>query len=212
MTSVSIGTLPGSKRSARIPAGAALYLQASIILFFLAGSSAPTPLYAVYQAQWGFSPITTTVVFGVYAVAVLSSLLIFGRLSDHIGRRPVLLVAIAVQAATMLVFATATGVPALFVARVIQGLSTGAAAGAIGAGMLDINRAKGTIANAVAPMTGTATGALASGLAVQFLPAPTHLVYLALFAIFVLQGIGVTLMAETSTPMAGAVASLRPSG
>ena len=201
---------PDAKRAARLPASGAFYLQASIILFFLAGSSAPTPLYAVYSAKWGFSPITTTVVFGVYALAVLASLLIFGRLSDHIGRRPVLLAAIAVQAATMLVFATADGVPALLVARVIQGLSTGAAAGAVGAGMLDINRAKGTIANAVAPMTGTATGALVSGLAVQFLPAPTHLVYLALFVIFVLQGIGVVLMAETSTPIGGAVPSLRP--
>jgi MFS family permease len=207
---VSTLNLPETRRAARLPAGAALYLQASIILFFLAGSSAPTPLYAVYQAKWGFSPITTTVVFGVYALAVLASLLVFGRLSDHIGRRPVLLAAIAVQAATMLVFATADGVPELLVARVIQGLSTGAAAGAIGAGMLDINRAKGTIANAVAPMTGTATGALVSGLAVQFLPAPTHLVYLALFVIFLLQGVGVAMMAETSTPISGAVASLRP--
>jgi MFS family permease len=210
VNSLSTRNIPETKRAARIPAGAALYLQASIILFFLAGSSAPTPLYAVYQAKWGFSPITTTVVFGVYALAVLASLLVVGRLSDHIGRRPVLLAAIAVQAVTMLVFATAGGVPELTVARVIQGLSTGAAAGAVGAGMLDINRAKGTIANAVAPMTGTATGALASGLAVQFLPAPTHLVYLVLFAIFLLQGIGVALMDETSTPISGAVASLRP--
>ena len=210
VNSVSTTKAPVARRAVRIPAGAALYLQASIILFFLAGSSAPTPLYAVYQAKWGFSPITTTVVFGVYALAVLASLLVVGRLSDHIGRRPVLLAAIAVQAATMLVFATADGVPELLVARVIQGLSTGAAAGAVGAGMLDIDRAKGTIANAVAPLTGTATGALASGLAVQFLPAPTHLVYLVLFVIFLLQGVGVTLMDETSTPISGAVASLRP--
>ncbi len=210
VNSVSTANAPVARRAVRIPAGAALYLQASIILFFLAGSSAPTPLYAVYQAKWGFSPITTTVVFGVYALAVLASLLVVGRLSDHIGRRPVLLAAIAVQAATMLVFATAEGVPELLVARVIQGLSTGAAAGAVGAGMLDIDRAKGTIANAVAPLTGTATGALASGLAVQFLPAPTHLVYLVLFVIFLLQGVGVTLMDETSTPISGAVASLRP--
>jgi len=209
-SSAGSATSPHTSRRRHIPTGAALYLQASIILFFLAGSSAPTPLYAVYQAKWGFSPITTTVVFGVYALAVLASLLVFGRLSDHVGRRPVLLAAIAVQAATMVVFATAGGVPELLVARVIQGLSTGAAAGAVGAGMLDINRAKGTIANAVAPMTGTATGALLSGLAVQFLPAPAHLVYLALFAIFVIQGIGVALMAETSTPIPGAAGSLRP--
>lgn len=193
-----------------LPSSTALYLQASIILFFLAGSSAPTPLYAVYQSQWHFTPITTTVVFGVYALAVLVSLLVVGRLSDHVGRRPVLFAAIVAQAVTMVIFVTAHGVPELLAARILQGLSTGAAAGAIGAGMLDINRAKGTIANAVAPLTGTATGALLSGLAVQYLPSPTHLVYLVLLGVFVLQGIGVSLMAETSTPASGALASLRP--
>ena len=63
----------------------------------------------------------------------------------------------------MVVFATADGVPQLLIARIIQGLSTGAAAGAIGAGMLDLNKAKGTIANAVAPITGTASGASVPG-------------------------------------------------
>ena len=66
----------------------AFYLLASVIVSFLAGSSAPTPLYAVYAAKWGFSPITTTVVFGVYALAVLAALLTVGSLSDHVGRRP----------------------------------------------------------------------------------------------------------------------------
>jgi MFS family permease len=194
----------------RLPAGAAFYLQASIVAFFLAASSAPTPLYAIYQAEWGFSPITTTVVFGVYALAVLTALLTVGSLSDHVGRRPVLLAAITLQAAAMLVFSTAAGVPELLVARIVQGLATGAAAGAVGAGMLDLNKAKGTIANAVAPMMGTATGGISAGLLVRYLPAPMHLVYLVLFGIFVLQGIGVLLMAETSTPKAGALASLRP--
>ena len=188
----------------------AFYLLASIVLFFLAGSAAPTPIYALYQAEWHFSPITTTAVFGVYALAVLTALLIFGSLSDYIGRRPVLLAAIAVQAATMLVFTAADGVPVLVVARVVQGLATGAALGAIGAAMLDLDKAKGTIANAVAPMTGSATGAIGAGLLVQFLPAPTRLVYLVLFGVFVLQAIGVALMSETSQPVPGAVDSLRP--
>ncbi|HEY7176938.1 MAG TPA: MFS transporter [Micromonosporaceae bacterium] len=197
-------------RSGRLPDPVAFYLLASIVLFFLAGSAAPTPLYAMYQAEWHFSPITTTVVFGVYALAVLIALLIFGSLSDHIGRRPVLLAAIAVQAATMLVFAAADGVPVLVAARIVQGLATGAALGAIGAAMLDLDKAKGTIANAVAPMTGSATGAIGAGLLVQFLPAPTHLVYVVLFGVFVVQAIGVALMAETSSPTGGAIASLRP--
>ena len=197
-------------RARRLPPAVRLYLLASIIVSFLAGSSAPTPLYAVYQSEWGLRPITVTVVFGVYALAVLTALLTLGRLSDHIGRRPVLLAAIAVQAVSMVVFTTADGVPALLIARVIQGLSTGAAAGAIGAGMLDLDRAKGTLANAVAPGTGTATGALVSALVVQFLPAPTHLIYLALLVVFALQAAGIALMPETVTPKPGALATLVP--
>jgi MFS family permease len=188
---------------------------ASIVVFFLAGSSAPTPLYSVYQAEWRFSPLTTTVVFGVYALAVLASLLVTGRLSDHVGRRPVLLAAIAAQAATMVVFATADGVPMLLLARVMQGLSTGAALGAVGAGLLDLDKARGAVANAVAPLTGVATGAIGSGLVVQFLPVPTHLVYELLAGVFALQWAGVLLMRETAAPAPGAAAvswrgSLRP--
>ena len=175
----------------------------SIVAFLLAGSSAPTPLYSVYQGEWGFSPITITTIFGVYALAVLTSLLIFGSLSDHIGRRPVLIAALVVQAVTMLVFANASGVGDLMIARVIQGLSTGAAIGALGAGMLDLDRVKGTTANAVAPLIGTGSGALLAGLFIQYLPSPTHLVYLVLFGVFVLQGIGVVLMRESSSPRPG---------
>ena len=88
-----------SAHIARLPPRVALYLQASIVVAFLAASSAPTPLYAVYQSKWGFTPITITAVFGIYALAVLAALLTVGSLSDYVGRRPVLLVAIVIQAA-----------------------------------------------------------------------------------------------------------------
>ncbi|HLK89941.1 MAG TPA: MFS transporter [Polyangia bacterium] len=200
----------GAGRLPQLSRGAAFYLQASIILFFLAGSSAPTAIYALYQAAWGFSPITVTAVFAIYALAVLAALLVTGGLSDYVGRRPVLQAATLLQALAMLLFATAHGVGALLVARVVQGLSTGAAAGAVGAGMLDIDRNKGTVANAVGPMLGTATGALLSGLMVAYLPAPTVLVYVLLGAVFLAQAAGVALLPETVTPRPGALASLRP--
>ncbi len=207
--SSSLTTSPATGRL-QLPARAAFYLQASIVMLFLAGSSAPTPLYSVYQAKWGFSPITVTAVFGVYAIAVLATLLTVGSLSDHIGRRPVLLVAIALQAVAMVIFATADGVPMLIAARIAQGLATGAAVGAVGAGMLDLDRIRGTIANGVAPISGTATGAIGSSLLVQYLPSPTRLVYLVLLATCAVQAIGVFLMAETSPRKVGALASLRP--
>jgi len=183
---------------------------ASLIVALLASSAAPTPLYAIYQARWHFTPITTTVVFGVYALAVLAGLLTLGKLSDHVGRRPVLLTAITVHAGSLVIFATATGVPALLSARVVQGLSTGAALGAIGAAMLDFDRELGTFANAVAPGMGSATGAILSALAVQFLPDPTHLIYLVLIGVLALQATAIAAMRETVTPAPGALASLRP--
>ncbi|MEU6656514.1 MFS transporter [Streptomyces sp. NPDC046900] len=189
---------------------ASVALLASIGVSLLAASSAPTPLYAFYQKHWGFSPITTTVVFGVYAVAVLVSLLVFGKISDHVGRRPVLLVSLIGQAAAMVVFVEAGGVDALLAARIVQGVGTGAALGALGAGMIDINPRGGAFLNSFAPAMGTASGALVSGLIVQYLPAPTHLVYVVLLGVFVLQALGVLALRETVTRKAGALASLVP--
>ncbi|MFE4956982.1 MFS transporter [Streptomyces sp. NPDC056653] len=184
--------------------------MASILVSLLAASSAPTPLYAVYQQRWGFSPITITVVFGVYAVAVLVSLLVFGKISDHVGRRPVLLVALIGQALAMVVFVTAGGVDALLAARVVQGISTGAAVGALGAGMLDIDARRGGFLNSFAPTMGTGGGALVSGLIVQYLPVPTHLVYFVLLSVFVLQALAVLALGETVSRKPGALASMAP--
>ena len=197
-------------RRPRLSGRPAVFVLASLIVALLASSAAPTPLYAIYQAQWHFTPITTTVVFGVYAMAVLAALLTLGKLSDHVGRRPVLLTAIAVHAGSLVIFATATGVPALLSARVVQGLSTGAALGAIGAAMLDMDRELGTFANAVAPGMGSASGAILSALAVRFLPDPTHLIYLALIGVLALQATAIAAMRETVSRAPGALASLRP--
>ncbi|MFE5812395.1 MFS transporter [Streptomyces sp. NPDC056479] len=193
-----------------IPPRVAFYVLASVVVSFLAASSAPTPLYAAYQAEWGFGPLTTTLVFAVYAIAVLTGLLILGKLSDHVGRRPVLITAIAAQAVAMLMFTTAGGVGELLLARMVQGLSTGAALGAVGAAMMDINRSRGTVANAFAPGLGTASGALISGFVVQYLPSPTHTIYLGLLVVLVAQAIAITLIDETVTREPGALASLVP--
>ena len=75
---------PAARRP-RLTGRPALYLLASLVVSLLAASAAPTPLYAIYQRMWGFTPITITIVFGVYAVAVLAALLTLGRLSDSIG-------------------------------------------------------------------------------------------------------------------------------
>jgi predicted MFS family arabinose efflux permease len=188
----------------------AFLVLASVTVTFLASASAPTPLYPHYQAEWGFSPLAVTVIFGVYALAVLVALLIFGRLSDHLGRRPVLLAALFVQVLTMGLFAAADGLGMLLVARVVQGLASGVAIAAIGAGLLDLDKGRGAVANAITTPMGTATGGILSGVFVTLLPAPQQLVFLALGALMVAQGIALLFMRETLAPRAGALASLKP--
>src|SRR5690606_833536 len=116
-----------SRQSRSISHPGALRLQTLILLAFLAASSAPTPLYSVYRDAWGFSAITLTVIFGVYAIALLLALLVLGSLSDHIGRRPVIIGALLIEAVAMVAFMAATSVPLLILARLIQGVATGAA-------------------------------------------------------------------------------------
>ena len=208
---VTNGALVRGTTQRTSPAAAGwLFLLVSLVITFLAGSSAPTPLYATYQRELGFSLVMTTVIFGVYALAVLASLLTVGRLSDHVGRRPVMLSATVVQVLVMLLFADAHGIGGLLAGRVLQGLATGAAVGAVGSAMLDISPRLGPIANAAAPGAGTGIGAISSGLIVGYLPAPTHTIYLALAAALVLQLVVLTRLPETSPRLPGAVGSLRP--
>ena len=208
----SSGTAAASSANGRPRLGhrSAFALLASAALTLLASSSAPTPLYATYQAKWGFSDLTVTVIFAVYAVAVLASLLVFGSLSDHIGRKPLLIAGLGGQVLVMLIFAFAGNLDVLLAARVLQGLATGAALGAIGAGLVDLHPAHGPVANASALMAGTASGSLLSALFVQLLPAPTELVYLFLSGVFALQAAGVALIAETSTRVPGVRRALSP--
>src|SRR5258707_14879069 len=110
----------------------------------------------------------------------------------------------------MLMFETACGCATLMLARVVQGLATGGALGAVGAGMLDLDKARGPVANAVTPPLGTGAGGLLAGLLVHYLPAPTLLVYVVLAAGFVLQAAGGIFLAETVPRRAGAGATLQP--
>lgn len=106
-------------------------------------SAAPAPLYGVYAAEWDFAPITTTVVFAVYAFGALVSVLLTGPVSDRIGRRPVLLAAALGLLVGLVVFALAQSVAWLVVARAIHGISVGAIVVAGSAALLDLDPAEG---------------------------------------------------------------------
>lgn len=57
---------------------------------FFGASAAPTPLYRIYEENFSVSPVLITVIFAVYAFALLAALLIAGSISDHLGRKPVI--------------------------------------------------------------------------------------------------------------------------
>jgi MFS family permease len=201
-------------RSGRLSFPTAFAAVTAIFVLFAAAASAPSPLYVVYQKQWDFSATTLTVIFAVYVFALIGSLLTIGALSDHIGRRPVLAGAIALEGLAFVLFLVAGDVTALLAARVVQGVATGAAFSTLGATLIDLNPphapGRAGLVNGIAPITGLALGALGCGALVQFAPAPTHLVFALLLAGTVVGGLAVALMPETSARRPGAVASLIP--
>jgi MFS family permease len=190
---------------------ASAVLLTAILMSFLAAASAPTPLYSLYRESWGFSSGTLTWVFAVYAFSLLLALLSFGKLSDHIGRRPLVFAALLIELLAMLVFIAADSVGLLLLARILQGFATGLATSVLGATLLDIDRERGALINSVAPLFGLAVGALGSSLLMQFAPAPLHLVFVLLLAAFVLFAVLARYLPETVSRKPGAWASLRPS-
>lgn len=190
------------------------WLVAAVLLLLMASAGAPSPLYVVYQAEWHFRALTLTAVFAVYALALLLALLTVGSLSDFVGRRPVLVAALVVQAASMLLFLLADGVPGVVVARIVQGVATGAGLGTISAALIDHEppgrAGLGSLFNSVTPPAGLALGAVGSGLLVQYAPAPETLVFVVLGVAFLLLALGVLFLPETVAARPGALASLRP--
>jgi MFS family permease len=200
----------------------AFWFIAAINTFFLFAAAAPSPLYGVYAAHWRFSAITLTEVFGVYAIALLITLLATGSLSDAVGRRPVIFAALAIQIVSMLAFLLASSVAWLFVARVVQGVATGLATSALSASFVDLQPRKrpalGPVVTSATPPLGLALGALASSVLVQYGPDPLHLVYWLLLAGFVVAAVLMVVVPEPTMerapmrwlPRIGVEAAIRP--
>jgi MFS family permease len=87
----------GIHRRMALPRTAAYWLVAGVLVLSLFAATAPSPLYRVYQHQLRFSVLTLTAIFAVYSVAVLITLLMFGSVSDHVGRRPVIVATLVVN-------------------------------------------------------------------------------------------------------------------
>jgi MFS family permease len=204
----------GTRQSRALPRTVAFWTVAVTTAVVPAASSAPSPLYAVYQAEFRFSALTLTVIFAVYVFALMMSLLTVGRLSDFVGRRVVLASALIVDAGAMALFVGADGVGWLLLARVVQGFATGAAIGALGAYLLDLQPSDGSrlgsLLNSVAPTFGLGIGAAVTGVLVEYAPHPTRLIFAVLTALFVVLALATVVLPETVKRMPGAMAALRP--
>ena len=101
-------------------------ISAAMVVVLVA-AGAPAPLLPIYQHQWGFPPWMLTLAFGVYAFSLLVAIMVIGSLSDHVGRRPLMIAALAIDLVAMVMFLFAPSIGWLIAARVVQGVATGAA-------------------------------------------------------------------------------------
>src|SRR5689334_620974 len=161
----------------------------------MVGTTLPTPMYSLYGEQMNFSVLTTTVIYATYAGGVLFALLAFGRWSDAIGRRPMLLAGVVAALASATVFLMADSVTLLLVGRVLSGLSAGIFTGTATAAVIEAAppnwRTRAAAVSTVANMGGLGMGPLLAGLLVQYAPQPLHLSFVVHIVLATLAGIAV---------------------
>ena len=164
------------------------------------GTTLPTPLYPLYQRRFGFSELMITVIFATYAAGVICALLLFGGVSDQIGRRPVLLLGLAVSALSAVVFLVAGGLAPLLLGRILSGLSAGIFTGTATATLVDVapshNAERATLVATLANMGGLGCGPLLAGLLAQWGPLPLRLPFWIDLALLVPAAVAVVALPE----------------
>ncbi|MEO3875596.1 MFS transporter [Nonomuraea sp. B12E4] len=184
------------KRHRRRPAGEVVstpirwvWLAAWPVTATFVLSNAATPLYALWQRDIGFSKGTLTVIFAFYIIGLLGSLLVSGVVSDRLGRKPVLLPALALALAACAIFATASTVTALILARLFTGIAVGAVVSAGMAAVSDVagpQRARlAALLASCAMVFGAGFGPFLAGVVSEALPAPTTTVFVVEAALLV---------------------------
>jgi MFS family permease len=194
-------SVAAAKPGWRLSRPAAFWLIAYAFAVTMLGTTLPTPLYVIYQAQWHFSTSLITLIFAVYAVGVLAALLIAGHSSDQVGRRPVLAAAIGLSIISAVTFILAPGVGWLFLGRVLSGLSAGLMTGTATAALTETARPgsgrRASLVSTIANMGGLGLGPLLAGLLAQYAPQPTVLPFLIQLGLVAIAGLGLLVVPET---------------
>src|ERR1700748_2113273 len=219
--------LPGT--SARDPArwtrhqrhhSVAFWVVAAAFCVNLAFSAVPTPLYVIYQQRDHFSTVMITVVYAVYALGVIASLFLGGHVSDWVGRRRVLVPALAVNVLSAAAVIALPSLPGLIIARVVSGGSIGLTTGTataylaelhLGAGGSPTGRRPQVVATA-SNLGGIGVGPLGAGLLAQFVPLPLVIPYLVFGGVLVVLAILIAFAPETASRPDPRPASRAPRG
>ena len=200
----------GERQRGQFSHSAAIAYGIVAAALFSASSSAPTPVYHLYQEALGLSPVMLMTIFSAYAFSLLAALLTIGSLSDYIGRKPVIFSALLLNLMAMAVFAEASSAGMLVLARALQGFATGAAMTTMGAAILDFDKTRGPVINSLTAFIGLTAGSLVSGILVTYAPLPTQLIYIVLFAVTLALTVLLYWLPESTQGKAGAWASLKP--
>lgn len=188
---------------------------AAVFAIGMAGTTLPTPLYGLYREELGFSELMVTVVFAVYALGVIATLLLAGNVSDETGRRPVLLAALGFSAASALCFLFEGGLPALFAGRLLSGFAAGLLSGAATVTVMELappgRTARAGLAATAANMGGLGCGPLLAGLLAEYAPWPLRLPFVVHLALIAAAAVLTWLLPETVTS-SGRRLRLRPQG
>jgi MFS family permease len=177
---------------------------------FSAVSAAPTPIYRLYRETLGLTPFTITLIFATYSFTMIATFLTVARLSDFVGRKPMMLLGLGLNAVALLLFLIAQSAETLILARAIQGVATGIALATLGALIVDTAPHWAATLNSVTAFMGLALGALISGVFVAFAPWPTHLVYAVLLVVTLAEMVILAWIVETTSPKSGAWSGIRP--
>ncbi|MEU1511052.1 MFS transporter [Streptomyces sp. NPDC005811] len=176
-------------------------LSGAVFAVCMAGTTLPTPLYPLYQEKFGFSELTVTVVYAVYAFGVIGVLLLTGNASDTVGRRPVLLAGLGCAAASAVCFLLAGGLGALYAGRLLSGLSAGLFTGAATAYVMDLaprgGSSRATFVATAANMGGLGCGPLLAGLLAAYAPRPLYLPFAVHLVLVAASAVVLTRLPET---------------
>jgi MFS family permease len=213
--SVLLANVGGAAGQPRRPGLRLAFLSATISLVSsFAAAAAPIPLYNIYRAEDGFTNPGIALAIAAYLVGTILGLLVLGRLSNHLGRRPTAIASLVMVLAGCLLLLDVHRIGTLLGARLLMGVGTGLASSSLTSYIVDSAPRKpawlASVAASQGPMLGLTVGAIASGAMVQFSQWPRQLILVTCVAFLLLSAALIAASPETVSPIRGGWRSLLP--